>query len=126
MRYEDIEPHGETAFYEWLDGVLSIINGLKLERSAELPNDTIRDHQNAVRIFRLQKNGEIDSELKLPNQHFAAIARAVMKATGGTIVIRWDTFQLSVGGVICIHGADEHQTRVILHPLTDSEFNGLF
>jgi hypothetical protein len=126
MEQNKPDPQGELAFYEWIEQVLSIVNGFKLERAAGLPKDTIRDHENAVRLFRLQKDGEIDSELKLPNQHFAAVARAVMKATGGTIVVRWDTFQLRNEGVICIHGATDTRRKTTLHPLTDGEFNELF
>jgi hypothetical protein len=119
----EFEPHGELAYFEWLDDVLTICDQFKLAIDAGIPTTDIGKHRCAILDWRIK--GELDAKRKLKQQHFAAVARAVMKATHGTIVIRWDTFQLDAENRICIHTANS-RGRTVLHPLTDVEFNELF
>lgn len=118
----EFEPHGELAYFEWLDDVLTICDQFKLAIDAGIPTSSISMHRGAMERF---KKTEVMGGTKLRQEYFAAVARAVMKATHGTIVIRWDTFQLDSENRICIHTANG-KGRTVLHPLTDVEFNELF
>jgi UTP:GlnB (protein PII) uridylyltransferase len=118
----EFEPHGELAFYEWLDDVLTICRPIELSIMAGIPPSSISMHRGAMDRF---KKTEVMGGAKLRQEYFAPVARAVMKATHGTIVIRWDTFQLDAENRICIHTANG-RGRTVLHPLTDVEFNELF
>jgi hypothetical protein len=125
LEYEyEFEPHGEMVFYEWLNDVLGICDGYSLAAKAGIKPSDIENHRHAICSLRLYDN-PLSPHKKLKQEHFALIARAVMKATHGTIVISWDTFQLDSQGRICIHTANS-KGRTVLHPLTDEQFNELF